>query len=192
MGLLVKCLVVVALGVALGLTATYFAVDRGVEFDAVRAGPWIGWPNTGSRDADPYTRAARARNGDTPLGVTEGLAFFARVDSDGRDLDPRCDYKVGGATPPARFWTLTAMTPRGEPIETLTEKHGFTSSEVARDARGDFTIAVSREARPGNWLPIAPHLPFVLMLRLYDTAVSSTFGTLDGRQMPEVKREGCA
>jgi hypothetical protein len=84
-------LIIAALGLWLGLAATYYSVERGHDlgfgtglvFGAVKAGPWSGWPKTGTREADPYARALFARNGETPLGVTEGLGFIARSDSDG-------------------------------------------------------------------------------------------------------------
>ena len=192
MALALKSLFVVALGVAIGLFATFAAVEQGVGFGATRAGPWKGWPKSGSVEADPYTLAARARNGDTPLGLTEGLSFVADVDSAGAPLDSRCDYRVGGATPVARFWTLTVRAPDGRLVETDTGVHGLTSSEIVRDSTGGFMIDVAAAARPGNWLPTPPGRRFVLALRLYDTVVSSAANTLDADMMPTIKRGRCA
>jgi hypothetical protein len=52
-------------------------------------------------------------------------------------------------------------------------------------------IAVSREARAGNWLPLgeAPH--FALVLRLYDTAVSGSGSVLEAAALPRIQRERC-
>ena len=107
---ILKLIVIATAGVALGLAATFVSVERsqnlgqgaGLWFGAVKAGPWTGWPKTGTRDADPYARAFFARTGETPLGITEGLSFIARQDSRGAWLEPRCDYLVSGAVPPAR------------------------------------------------------------------------------------------
>ena len=187
-----KTLVAVTLGVALGLTATFFAVERGLGFGAVRAGPWTGWPKAGSRDADPYARAVLSRTGETPLGVAEGLGFTARTDSDGALLDPRCDYSVSGAVPAARWWTLTVLTPEGRFFDTPSKIHGLTSAEVVRDADGAFEIVLSRAARPGNWLQIAGETPFILMLRVYDTTMSATSSAIDARSMPVIARRACA
>ncbi len=192
MALALKSLFVVALGVAIGLFATFLAVERGVGFGATRAGPWTGWPKSGSLEADPYTLAARARNGYTPLGLTEGLGFVARVDSAGAPLDSRCDYLVSGATPATRFWTLTVRTPEGRLVRTNADIHGLTSSEVVRDSSGGFVIDVAASARPGNWLPVAPGQPFALALRLYDTVVSAAANTLDAGMMPSIRRGRCA
>ena len=191
MVLVLKSLIVVALGVALGLAGAYLAVERGLAFGAVHAGAWTGWPRTGSREADPYTRAARARSGEMPLGLTEGVSFVATADDRGDSLDPRCDFIVSGATPTARFWTLTALTPDGRLIDTKDGKHGWTSSEATRDSDGKFSIIIAREARAGNWLPVAAGKPFILLLRLYDTVLSASSNSLDASLMPGIARGRC-
>src|SRR3954465_8044933 len=99
-------MVTVAVGVALGLFVTWLAVERGYGFGAVRAGPWTAWPRTGSAEADPYARAVTARSAAIALGLAEGLMFVASADSTGAPLDPVCDYRVRGRTPPARAWTI--------------------------------------------------------------------------------------
>ena len=196
---ILKMIVIATAGVALGLAATFFSVERsqdtglgaGVWFGAVKAGPWTGWPRSGTRDADPYARALFARNGETPLGITEGLSFIARQDSRGDLLEPRCDYSVSGAVPPARFWTLSALSPDGHILPASSARSGFTSSEVLRKTGGDFEIRVAASARPGNWLQVVHDLPFLLMLRLYDTSLSANAFFVTERAMPAIVREGC-
>jgi hypothetical protein len=67
----------------------------------------------------------------------------------------------------------------------------MTSAEVVRDTDGGVQIAVSREARAGNWLPVgdAPH--FALVLRLYDTAVSGSGSVIEAAALPRIQRESC-
>ncbi len=194
-----KLIIIALIGLGLGLRATYYAVERGQDegfgdgliFGSVKAGPWTGWPKSGSRDADPYARALFARNGETPLGLTEGLSFLARADSGGKTINPFCDYVVKGSIPAARFWTLSALSPEGRPLATISERHGFTSSELLRDTTGGFEIRVSASAQPGNWLEIPSDQHFVLMLRLYDTALSANPFSVTASAMPAIVREGC-
>jgi len=196
---LFKILLTAAAGLWLGLYATYYAVERdadhglgtGLIFGAVHAGPWSGWPKTGTREADPYARALFARNGETPLGITEGLSFIAREDSGGAALTPACDYLVARTVPAARYWTVSAMGVDGKLFPTTSQRHGFTSSELLRAADGGFEITVSPEARPGNWLQVNESQPFVLMLRLYDTALSANAWAVTPSAMPSITREGC-
>jgi len=189
--LVFKSVFAAALGAALGLGATYLAVDRGLAFGTTQIGPWKGQTRTGGRDVDPYTLAARARNGSTPLGPGEGLAFLADRDDDGRRLESRCDYAVIGDTPAARFWTLSILNPDGSAPALPLDQPWFTSSELVRGAQGDFSIAVAARARPGNWLPAPKDAPFVLQLRLYDTPASAATGSLAAAGMPSIRRGRC-
>ena len=187
-----KTMLVVTLGVALGLLSTWLAVERGYGFGAVQAGPWTAWPKTGSSEADPYAKAVMARNGEIPPGVAEGLHFLAKSDESGGELNARCEYFVRGPMPVARYWTLSPMTPAGGRLLPDGHRTGFTSAEIARNADGTFEIVVASEVRPGNWLPVLPATPFQLMLRIYDTQVSSTAAVIDARTMPHIARGACS
>jgi len=187
-----KTLVTVALGIALGLGSTWLAVERGYGFGAVQAGAWSAWPRTGSPEADPYARAVMSRTGEVPLGVAEGLSFIARTDDSGRALNGHCEYTLRSPVPTGRFWTLTPITPEGGRFASQDSRAGFTSGEIVRLPDRSFEIVLSREVRPGNWLPIERSAPFHLMLRIYDTQVSSTAAVIDARSMPKIIRGACA
>lgn len=187
-----KTLVTVALGIVLGLGLTWLAVERGYGFGAVQAGAWSAWPKTGSPEADPYARAVMSRTGEIPLGVAEGLSFIARTDDNGRALNGRCEYTLRSPVPTGRFWTLTPITPEGGRFASPDSRAGFTSGEIVRLADRSFEIVLSREVRPGNWLPIDRPAPFHLMLRIYDTQVSSTAAVIDARSMPKISRGACS
>ncbi|MDB5644249.1 MAG: hypothetical protein JWN07_3566 [Hyphomicrobiales bacterium] len=181
-------------GAALGLGATAVTVSRGLSFDRATAGPWRAMPQAPATGGDPYARAVIARSGQAPLGSAEGLGFTAVTDSAGRKLDAACDYRVSGAMPGARFWTLTVtdtdghLAPaQGSPVA----RAGFTSSEVFRDGQGGFQIQLAREARAGNWLPLMRPGAFMLALRLYDSPHSLSAGVLDAAEMPTISAEHC-
>jgi hypothetical protein len=186
-----KALVVAVLGVALGLAATFVSVEHGLGFGAVRAGPWTAWPRSGAPDADPYARAALARSGELPLGLSEGLTFIAAADSAGAALKTDCAYEISGAMPVARFWTLTASSATGGLIGNAANRYGFTSTEILREARGAFVISAARGVQPGNWLPLGGPDGFVLTLRVYDTPVSATASALRAASLPLIKKMSC-
>jgi hypothetical protein len=75
--------------------------------DGVTIGAWTAWPKNGTAGIDPYARAMVARTGELPVGVGDGIAFYARTDDAGQPLDGRCDVLLSGITPQARFWTRT-------------------------------------------------------------------------------------
>jgi hypothetical protein len=189
--ILIKSCFVVVLGTLLGLALTFFTLERGFGFGAVRAGPWTGWPKTGSADIDPYARALLSRTGAIPLGTGEGISFLARADSDGAPLDPRCEYSLKGPMPPARFWTLSVFTPNGALIENAAKRYGFTSAEILRASDAPAEIILASTAHPGNWLPTSPTSPYVVVLRLYDSVLSATAASLDSSVMPKLVKGFC-
>ena len=72
-------------------------------------------------------------------------------------------------------------------------REGFTSTEVLRAPDGWFSIVLAPDVQPGNWLP-SPRAtgPVRLALRLYDTPVAASVGSLDRSSVPAVTRLGCA
>ncbi len=175
-----------------GLGATWFTLTRGTAFGTVSIGAWTAWPKTGTVDIDPYARAVIARTGELPVGVGDGVAFYARSDDKGRSLDGRCDVDLSGITPSARFWTLTLYDPDGRLVANSVNRQGFTSQEIIRDTDGSFAVHIGPRARFGNWLPTGGVERYVLILRLYDTPVG--VATRSGREvpMPSIVARACS
>ncbi|CAL8970443.1 DUF1214 domain-containing protein [Rhodoplanes serenus] len=171
MRLLIGALLSLVVAAAIGLGATWLTLTRGVAFGAVTLGAWTAYPRAGSADIDPYARAAVSRGGLLPLGLGDGVAFLARTDDAGRALDGRCDVRVAGTTPQARYFTLTLYRPDGALVANSLGRYGFTSQELVRQSDGSFEIVLAPRARPGNWLPTGGVERYILLLRLYDTPV---------------------
>jgi hypothetical protein len=186
-------LIVYALALALGLGVSSAFVATSGEFPigGVRVGPWKSWPQTGSRDADPYARTIMARRAEIPLATGEGLVLTATADSEGRTLDSGCTYRVGTVTPQARLWTLTLYDRDGGLVTSELERSGFTSAEILRGPDGAFTVVLSRELQPGNWLKLPSAGPFTLTLRLYDTPAALGTGAVEVRSLPAIERIEC-
>ena len=190
MRLLLDLAIAIVIATGLGFFSAWYAIDRGFVFGRVTVSGWTAWPNAGSQSADPYSIAMLARTGEVPLGAGEGIAFTAEADRAGHPLTGRCDYRVLGQTPGARLWTLTAYDEAGHLMSNAAHRQAFYSRELVRDADGSFRIAVSTTVKPGNWLPIAPVDRFKLVLRLYDTPVT-TGSRIAGLAMPEIVQERC-
>ncbi len=191
MRLLIGSLFAFAVATLVGLGATYFALSRGAAFGALTIGAWTAWPKTGTAEADPYARASIARTGQLPIGLGDGVSFSAQADDKGKILDGRCDVLLTGITPTARFWTLTLYNVSGQLVANSVNRYGFTSQEIVRHADGSFEIAVGPRASAGNWLPTGGVDRYLLVLRLYDTAVGVS--TRAGREapMPNVMTGSC-
>jgi hypothetical protein len=180
--LLLGSLFALAVAAIVGLGSTYLALTRGAAFGPLTIGSWTAWPKTGTVDADPYARASIARSGRLPTALGDGVSFTASTADNGRPFDGRCDIVLAGVTPVARFWTVTLYNSDGELVANSIGRFGFTSQEIVRHADGSFEIAVSPRANPGNWLPTGGVEHYVLVLRLYDTAVGVS--TKAGREVP--------
>ncbi len=182
MRLLLGTLFALVVAAVVGLGATYLALTRGAAFGPLTIGSWTAWPKTGTIDADPYAQASIARIGRLPTALGDGVSFTALSDDNGRLLDGRCDVILAGITPAARFWTITLYNTDGELVANSINRYGFTSQEIVRHADGSFEIAVTPRANPGNWLPTGGVERYILLLRLYDTAVGVS--TKAGREVP--------
>jgi len=180
--LLIGLLISFLIAGAIGLGTTWYALTQNLGFGALSLGAWTAYPRSGTAGIDPYARAAIARTGELPIGIGDGIAFTATFDDSGHPLDGRCDVKVSGITPPARYFTLTLYTPSGRLIANALDRHGFTSQELVRGPTGEFEVTVSPRVRPGNWLPTGGIDSYVLVLRFYDTSLG--IATRAGREAP--------
>jgi hypothetical protein len=178
------------LALGLGLGSAYWAINGDPPFGGLRLGPWQAWPKLGAPEADPYMRAIIARRSDVPLATGEGMEFTAAADNDGRPLDSACSYSIGPAAPIARVWTLAIYDQAGRLPATELGRRSFTSSEVLRDTQDRFSIALSREVQPGNWLQAPAGGAFTVVLRLYDPP-GAAGANLEVSDMPVIQRLGC-
>ncbi len=181
-----------AVGIALGLgfALSYYALGTPRFFGGFQYGPWMAWPDAGSPDPDPYTRAHLARGGQLQLGRSEGMVFDADTDSQGRPLSASCTYRLEGRTPVAALWTLVATDRNGRNIIAEDDQVGLDSRHIARQPDGSMLIRISRNLAAGNWMQIAGQGKFRLVLTLYDADVFTGLGT-QVSTLPAIIREGC-
>ncbi len=110
--------------------------------------------------------------------------------SAGEPLSGSCVYQVVGQTPAARLWTLTAYDADGRLMVNAARRFGFHSREILRRPDGSFVITVSLEVAPGNWLPVGRVDHFRLVLRLYDTPLT-TGSRIADLVMPDIRKVSC-
>lgn len=178
-------------GLGLGLWSAWLAVRSPAPIDAIAIGAWQAWPNAGTVDVDPYSRARLARTGELPLGSGEGLALLAQTDDSGAALIGTCNYRIVGHTPPARLWTLAVETPEGLVVRNVHGLSALSSDALLRSPGGAFEVALSPAPRPGNWVSTAEAPRFRVVMRLYDTT-ARIVTALTTLTMPGIVRERCA
>lgn len=184
---------IITLAIALGGGAgsVWYALDHDFEFGTIAIGSWTAFPARGTPAADPYSKARFSREADLALGGAEGLTFIARHDDDGTPLQLRCDYRIAGEMPPARFWTLYARDEQGNVITPAgTRAPALHSYALLREGDNTVTTTVSRHAAPGNWLAMHGDGAFSLVLTFYDTAMASG-ARIAEIELPHVSRLGC-
>lgn len=190
MRLIAQALVLFAIAAAVGLGLTDLAVRHPPGFVEVQVGPWTALPLGGPAGIDPYALAAVAASGALPLARGDGIAFTARSDDQGRGLDGGCVYRIAGAVPSARVWTLAVQTRKGGVFPNAADRYAFTSADAMRNAAGAIAVTTAPQARPGDWIPTG-RTPFVLTLRLYDTTISESASALEGT-LPTIRLVGCS
>lgn len=175
----------------LGIASTIYALNATVGFGAIKLGAWEAFPQAQTADADPYARAHRAKAGRLLYGSAEGLTFTATVDDAGDRLRGTCRYRITGQTPPARNWTLYVARNDGRFVSPNSDRPASTNSwTVLRNADNNFSITVSRDAQPGNWLALPSQGTFNLALTLLDTPTAGSSGLID-LTMPKIEKIGC-
>jgi hypothetical protein len=181
----------VACAAALGLWSAWLAVRSPAPIDTIELGAWQAWPNAGTADADPYSRARLARTGEIPLGAGEGLVLLALTDDSGEPLTKTCDYRIEGQTPPARLWTVALEDPDGRIIDGAGGAAALGSDTLLRAPDGSFEIVLSSRPQTGNWISTREADIFRIVIRLYDTT-ARTGTELTELFMPRIGRGRCA
>jgi hypothetical protein len=98
-------LLILATCCGLGITALTL---RQAASPSIALGAWLTDPLAGNTKADLYTRARIAVTGLFALDKSETLYFVARQDDKGQALRSRCQYRISGVQPAARWWSITA------------------------------------------------------------------------------------
>ena len=172
----------------IGIGSAWFALQGDLKFQKVEIGQWDIWPRAADPTADPYTKAYLARLGRTWMSTTEGLAFFSNKDSKGENYASNCEYRLTGIIPRGRLWTLSYL-------ETGKQTSGagpayITSDDVIWSENDQLEIYIAKTAQPGNWLPLTSKSGFTLILRIYDTPLTSS--ALDSAiKTPLIERVSC-
>jgi hypothetical protein len=180
-----------AAGVVLGLGSAWVAVSQLSLAGRVVAGGWSTNLNTGSSEADPYTRAAVARDGLLALARSETVYFTRDKDDAGAPLGAACRYRLLGRDMPARWWSVTLYDETQYLARNEDGAHSIDATGVTRAGDGfEATIGGARDGA-ANWLSTRNAGHFSLTLRLYnpDPAIQADPGKVAA---PRVQKIDCA
>ena len=192
MHFLSRFLIFAAIALILGLGSAWRAVNHGFFATANRYGPWAIWFQEGTAGADPYTVAHVARQGVLPVTITSEMVFTATRDSDGSHLSGDCTYEIRGHSVPALWWSLAAFGTSGEVMPNKTGRAGFSSSNMLTAPDGSFTVRLSPEVQPGNWIPAARGNRVILRLNVLRPLNPDTLLKSGGDILPEITLLECS
>ena len=185
-------LVLLAISIGGGAASVWYALQAQEGVGAVTISGWTAFPDIGTPNADPYSKARIARQVVLSLGRAEGLAFSAQQDSSGQPLMAECRYRIEGKVPVARFWTLHVTDRHGVPLESREgEPAALHSIGLLRLAGDSVLIAIGPHPEPGNWLPLSGTGAMAFVLTLYDTPIASSTG-IANIEMPQILKVGCS
>lgn len=170
------------MGVVLALYVGAAAVGLGSAWWLLKKAPWMAntvqvgaWRvnlQAGSQDADMYTRASIALNALLALDRSETMYFIATQDDAGNPLRSRCNYRVNGTPPAARWWSITAYADDMFLFDTEKGHHSLNGSTAQLDGDGRFALMAGGTDYPGtHWLATTGDGGLVLTLRLYNPSV---------------------
>lgn len=181
------------LSLLIGLSSAWLTFEGGLALNSVQIGPWIIWSEAADPDADPYTRANVARSGRLQISGASARYFRASEDSDGRTLWSSCEYVIEGPAIDALWWSLAVYNEKGRLFKNKADRHAFNSTNIFLREDDSFDISVSRDARPGNWLPVSGDDAFQIILRIHwpATLEDSSGSPLLDVGLPTITRVGC-
>lgn len=189
MSLVIRLLIIAALGAGLGLGSAWALLEREAVDAGALIGPWRVEQAGGSPEAHPYAVARNARAGRIQLGAAEGVAFRAATDSDAQPLNPNCHYAIRGPIPPAELWTLAVTDEAGRLPRNPAGRTGFTSFDAVLAPDGTVDIVAGRTARPGNFVGTGTLASLAFTLRVYTPGLSGRLPTAE--QLPSVRLVSC-
>ena len=126
-------------------------------------------------------------NGEEPIARVSSRP--ARTDSDDGDKSARSEGRRRRCKFPGRRCRVRFRVD-GRLIVNPAHRAGFQSREILRAPDGSFTITVSPVVAPGNWLPTGHVENLQLVLRLYDTPLT-TAADFTNMDMPSIDKVSC-
>ncbi len=163
-----------AAAVCVGLASAFWVLKKAPWMHtSISVGAWKANLRAGSPDADMYTRAAVALNALLALGRDETMYFIATHDDNGAALRARCNYRVQGLPPQARWWSVTAYADDLFLFDAPNQHYSLNGSTAKLDAQGHFAMTTGPTAQGDTfWLPTPGDKGLLLTLRLYNPAPS--------------------
>lgn len=167
-------------GLSFGLLSARYMMENMSMAAPVAGSKWTEVKPDGDDLNSLYLAGHFLRRGEVP--PLKGSRFFVRqLDDDGNILRGDCVVTLEGKMPDARWWFVST--------DVRSTRTALDAGEAVREASGNYTISISTNPVPGNWLVPPTTSAYALTLVLLDavTGADATAPTL-----PTVKRLWCS
>lgn len=165
-----------------------------MERSSIHNGPWRTHADTGSIEANPWSRAAVATAGLYALSTREAVYYTAFSDSDGAELRGECDYQVSGSSPDARWWSLTVYGADHYLVDNPGDRYAVNAGNLPSAQQGRIELTLSGDAAAirdrADALPTPAQGAYSMTLRLYNPP-ASLISQLGSIALPEIRRGDC-
>ena len=190
MGFILRLSGALLLSAILGLGSAWYEVRYSTATGAgIENGPWQTNLTAGGSSADIYTRARVALFGLLALNKSETIYYTARRDSAGQAFDPKCNYRIEGRDPEARWWSFTAYGADNYLIANAQNRYSVSKNNVVRASDGAFSIRLSTTPEAQNWIATSPD-GFDVTLRLYNPGLG-VLAYPASVTLPAIVKEAC-
>ncbi|WAC25268.1 DUF1214 domain-containing protein [Blastomonas sp. SL216] len=177
-------------GLAVGTGAAALQLRQSFAAMGIENGPWHTGEKVGTADASVSTRASVALRGLLALPEREAIYFNATTDSQGRQLEGRCSYRVTGGAIDARWWSLTLYDSKGYLISNPESVYSVGSAAIGPQEVGNWTVDISSRRTGPHWIAMPDDQPFELTLRAYHPS-RDLLARRGSVSLPRIERGEC-
>jgi hypothetical protein len=139
------------------------------EYDTIKNGCWFtNKRGESSKEALRIHRARIAKNAGFGMNRDEAIYWSGEIDSKGNQITYKHKYRIEGGDLDTRWWCLS-VNRDGFFIPNKHNRYSFSKTDVKRETNGSWTIKLSTEEQPGNWIPLGDQSGhFRITLRCYN------------------------
>lgn len=167
-------------GLSFGLLSARYMMENLSMAAPIAGGKWMEIKPAGDDLNSLYLSGHFLRRGEVP--PLKGSRFFVRqLDDEGNILRGDCVVAFEGKMPEARWWFVSA--------DAKNARTALDAGEAVREATGNYTVSISSNPVPGNWLVPPTTGAYAISLVLLDVVTEPNGST---PTLPTVKRLWCS
>jgi hypothetical protein len=167
-------------GGLLGFASATFALSRAGLSDVQGQAGWQQWNLSAETSMQPYSLGRFLADGQLPPSNAQN-EYFRSTDKDGKALRGDCRVTLKGKLPPARWWTIAAVTRSGQ---TASPASVISAAQAILEADGSIELTVNASPVPGNWITPPPG-GYSLVVTLNEMTETTALA------LPIITQEGC-